>query len=69
MHIAKRCSEAYENVLPAGDQGVISGEPKDFDLAQAQTNLKKWLEQNVPKNYKIHPDEAPIIFEVQFWRS
>jgi hypothetical protein len=55
----KTVQEAFEVVLPLVTRVVA--EPKDFDQAQAQGNLKKWLEQNTPKSLKIHPDEAPLV--------
>ncbi|MBI3864152.1 MAG: hypothetical protein HY290_19895 [Planctomycetia bacterium] len=55
----KAVQGAFEKVLPLVSKVV--GEPKEIDPALA--DLKKWLEDkdNRPENYKIHPDEAPII--------
>ena len=38
-----------------------TGADKDKDIDVSLTNLKKWLESNVPKNTRIEPNEDPII--------
>lgn len=53
----KTVQESFDLVLPLVVKVV--GEPEGIDVSLV--NLKKWLDQNVPKNSKIHPDEDPII--------
>jgi hypothetical protein len=53
----KTVQEAFEVVLPL--VAKVIGDPQEIDPALA--NLKKWIDQNPPKTYKIHPDEAPIV--------
>jgi hypothetical protein len=54
----KTVQEAFEVVLPLVSK-VLIGESKEID--PALVNLKKWIELNPPKSFKIYPDEAPII--------
>jgi hypothetical protein len=51
--------EAFDVVLPIVRKAV--GDSEGMDTAQA--NLRKWLDSNTPKNFKIHPDEEPIVQE------
>ena len=53
----KTVQESFELVLPLVVKVV--GDPQGIDVSLA--NLKKWLDLNAPKNFKIHPDEDPII--------
>jgi hypothetical protein len=53
----KTVQEAFEVVLPL--VAKVIGDPQEID--PALENLKKWIDQNPPKTYKIHPDEAPIV--------
>jgi hypothetical protein len=55
----KMVQEAYDAVLPL--IVTVLGDAKEKNVDASLTNLKKWLEQNQPKSFKIHPDEAPII--------
>ncbi|MBS0265190.1 MAG: hypothetical protein JSS02_24875 [Planctomycetes bacterium] len=55
----KTVQEAYELILPLVTSVV--GDAKDKDLDGPLTNLKKWIEQNQPKSFKINPDEPPIV--------
>ena len=52
----KTVQESFELVLPLVVKVV--GEDKEVDVSLA--NLKKWLDGNAPKNFKIHADEEPI---------
>ena len=49
--------EAFDVVLPTVRKVVVDSEGMDTALA----NLRKWLDSNTPKNFKIHPDEEPIV--------
>jgi hypothetical protein len=49
--------EAFDVVLPVIRKVVAEQEEMDTALA----NLRKWLDANVPKNFKIHPDDDSII--------
>ncbi len=51
--------ESFDLVLPIVVKVVSDEKEKEVDVLQA--NLKKWLDQNVPKSFKIHSDEDPII--------
>jgi hypothetical protein len=51
--------EAFDVVLPVVKKVVIDREGMDTALA----GLRKWLDSNTPKNFKIHPDLEPIIVE------
>jgi hypothetical protein len=53
----KTVQESFDLVLPLVIKVV--GDPEGIDVSLA--NLKKWLDTNAPKNFKIHPDEDPII--------
>jgi hypothetical protein len=55
--------EAFDLVLPlvakvVAKPAAVETAPEGMDTPLA--NLKKWLESNTPKSYKIHPDEEPI---------
>jgi hypothetical protein len=49
--------EAFDVILPLLRKVVNEEEEMDTVLA----NLRKWLDANVRNNFKIHPDEEPII--------
>jgi hypothetical protein len=49
--------EAFDVVLPLVAKVIV--EPAGIDAALA--NLRKWLDQNVPKSFKLYGDEDPII--------
>ncbi|HEY2252442.1 MAG TPA: hypothetical protein VGH74_15320, partial [Planctomycetaceae bacterium] len=53
----KTVQESFDLVLPLVVKVV--GDDKEVDVLLA--NLKKWLDQNTPKNFKIHEGEDPII--------
>jgi hypothetical protein len=53
----KTVQESFELVLPL--VAKVVGDDKENDVLLA--NLKKWLDQNAPKNLRIHPEEDPII--------
>ena len=59
----RTAQEAFDLVLPLVAKVVtkpaaVETAPEGMDTPLA--NLKKWLESNTPKSYKIHPDEDPI---------
>ncbi len=51
--------EAFDVVLPVVKKVVVDPEGMETALA----NLRKWLDSNTPKNFKIHPDLESIISE------
>ena len=53
----KTVQESFDLVLPLVVKVV--GDPEGIDVSLA--NLKRWLDLNAPKNFKIHPEEDPII--------
>ncbi|MGE5191782.1 MAG: HEAT repeat domain-containing protein [Deltaproteobacteria bacterium] len=48
--------EAFDVVLPVVRNVVVNSEGMDTSLA----SLRKWIDSNTPKTFKIHPDEEPI---------
>jgi len=53
----KTVQDSFDVVLPLVVKVV--GDDKEVDVSLA--NLKKWLEQNTPKNFRLQQDEDPII--------
>jgi hypothetical protein len=51
--------EAFDVVLPVVK--IVIHKQEGMETARA--NLRKWLDSNTPKSYKIHPDMEPIIQE------
>ena len=59
----KMVAEAFDLVLPL--VAKVATKPDSLETApegmeEPLSSLKKWLESNTPKNFKIHPDEDPI---------
>ena len=54
----KTVQESFDVVLPLVVK-VVGADKNDIDVSL--TNLKKWLESNTPKNFKIQDGEDPII--------
>jgi hypothetical protein len=50
--------EAFDVVLPV-IRKMVSEDQEGMETALA--GLRKWLDANIPKNFKIHPDEEAII--------
>jgi hypothetical protein len=50
--------ESFDVVFPIVRK-MVSENQEGMDTVLA--NLRKWLDANIPKNFKIHPDEEPII--------